>query len=138
VVGDDGQIVVLAGGRERVLLATLVLRANQAVSTDRLVDALWGDDPPATAANALQVHVSKLRKRLAAAGAGESLASAPQGYVLRTESGEVDLEGFERLVRMAAGDPAAISKRLREALTLWRGPALADVSSDLLRGESLG
>jgi predicted ATPase/DNA-binding SARP family transcriptional activator len=134
VVGDDGGTVALAGGRERVLVATLVLGANQVVSTDRLVDALWGDDPPATADNALQVHVSKLRKKLSRAGARESLSSAPKGYVLSTAPGDVDLEEFEQLVSAATGEPAEISARLREALALWRGPALADVSSDLLRG----
>ncbi|MGO9857037.1 MAG: BTAD domain-containing putative transcriptional regulator [Acidimicrobiales bacterium] len=135
VVGEDDRAVTLAGRRERVLLATLVLGANQTVSTDRLVDALWGDDPPATAANSLQVHVSKLRKKLSAAGARDSLSSAPHGYVLRTGPGEVDVDQFEQLVSAATGDPAQVSTRLREALALWRGPALADVSSDLLQGE---
>ena len=127
--------MALAGGRERVLLATLVLGANQVVSTDRLVDALWGEDPPATAANALQVHVSKLRKKLAEAGAGDVITRAPQGYVLQTGPGDVDLDEFEQLVAAAAGDPAEVSKSLGKALALWRGPALADVSSDLLAGE---
>jgi DNA-binding SARP family transcriptional activator/tetratricopeptide (TPR) repeat protein len=135
VIGNDGKVVALAGDRERVLLATLVLGANQAVSTDRLVDALWGDDPPATAANALQVHVSKLRKKLAAAGGGDVLSRAPQGYVLRTGPDEVDGEEFERRASAATGGPAEVSTRLREALALWRGPALADVSSDLLHGD---
>jgi predicted ATPase/DNA-binding SARP family transcriptional activator/class 3 adenylate cyclase len=135
VIGDDGQAVALAGGRERVLLATLVLGANQTVSTGRLVDALWGEDPPATAANALQVHVSKLRKKLSPAGGRDVLPRAPQGYVLQTGPGEVDLEEFEELADVATGEPAEVSKRLREALALWRGPALADVSSDLLQGE---
>jgi predicted ATPase/class 3 adenylate cyclase len=135
VIGDNGQAVALAGGRERVLLAALVLGANQPVSTDRLVDALWGDNPPATAANSLQVHVSKLRKKLSAAGAVNGLSSAPRGYVLRTGPGEVDLEEFERFVSAATGDPAEVSTKLRETLTLWRGPALVDVSSDLLQGE---
>ena len=135
VIGEDGGAVALAGGRERVLLATLVLGANQTVSSDRLVDALWGEDPPATAANSLQVHVSKLRKKLAAAGADDGLSSAPRGYVLRTGPDEVDLEEFERLVSAAVGDAAEVSTRLREALAMWRGPALADVSSDLLAGE---
>ena len=135
VIGENGQAVALAGGRERVLLATLVLGANQTVSTDRLVDALWGDDRPATAANSLQVHVSKLRKKLVEAGAGDVITRAPQGYVLQTGPGDVDLEEFERLVSAVIGDPTEVSKRLGEALALWRGPALADVSSDLLAGE---
>jgi predicted ATPase/class 3 adenylate cyclase len=83
----------------------------------------------------LQVHVSKLRKKLSAAGAGENVSSAPQGYVLRTGPDEVDVEQFEQLANAATGDPAEISTRLREALSFWRGPALADVSSDLLAGE---
>ncbi len=136
LIGDDGAVVALPGDRERVLLATLVLGANQTVSTDRLVDALWGDDPPATAANALQVHVSKLRKKLAAVGAGEDLSSAPGGYVLQTRPGDVDLHQFEHLASATTGDSADISTRLGEALALWRGPALADVSSDSLRGET--
>ncbi len=135
VIGDDGSSVTLAGGRERVLLATLVLGANQVVSTDRLVDALWGEEPPATAANALQVHVSKLRKKLAEAGAGDVITRAAQGYVLQTGPGDVDLDEFEQLVGAAAADPAGVSKNLGKALALWQGPALADVSSDLLAGE---
>jgi DNA-binding SARP family transcriptional activator len=65
----------------------------------------------------------------------ESLSSAPKGYVRSTAPGDVDLEEFKQLVSAATGDPAEISKTLREALALWRGPALADVSSDLLRRE---
>ncbi len=134
VIGDDGVSVALAG-RERNLLATLVLDANEVVSTDRLVDALWGDDPPATADNALQVCVSKLRKKLAVAGAGDNVSSAAQGYVIRTRPNEVDIEEFEQLAGAATGDPAEVSTRLRHALALWRGPALANVGSDLLNEE---
>ncbi len=136
VIGDDGQAVALPGDRERVLLATLVLGANQTVSIVRLVDALWEDDPPATAANALQVHISKLRKKLAGAGGRDVLSRAAQGYVLQTGPGEVDIEEFEQLTGAATGDPAEVSARLREALALWRGPALTDVYSDHLKGET--
>ena len=135
-VGDDGRTVAFPGERERVLLATLALSANHVVSTSRLVEALWGEDPPPTAANTLQVHVSKLRRKLAEAASGrEVIASAPRGYLLRAEAGEVDMEDFEKLVSKREGSPREVSERLREALALWRGPALADVGSVLLEGD---
>ena len=137
VVGHDGVAVPLPGDRERVLLATLVLGANRVVSTSRLVDAIWGEDSPATAGKALQVHVSNLRKKLTAAGRADALGSAPGGYVLHACAGEVDLARFEELVEHQSGGPAEVSARLGEALSLWRGPALADVPSDLLQAERL-
>ncbi|HXW78798.1 MAG TPA: helix-turn-helix domain-containing protein, partial [Acidimicrobiales bacterium] len=98
VLGDDGSPLVLTGQRERVLLAVLVLNANRAVSPARLVDALWGEEPPATATNALQVQVSKLRKKLAAAsGRDDLLRNVAAGYVLEVGPGELDLERFEGL-----------------------------------------
>jgi predicted ATPase/DNA-binding SARP family transcriptional activator len=135
VIGADRQVVALSGDRERTLLATLAFGAGQPVSVSRLIDALWGEHPPATAANTLQVHVSKLRKKLAAAGAAEALQSVPEGYALRVRPDEVDATVFASLVEGATGDPAEVTTRLGEALLLWRGPALADVRSDLLQGE---
>ncbi len=134
VIADDGEAIALSGDRERVILATLALGINQVVTASRLIDALWGDDPPATASNSLQVHVSKLRKKLRAA-AGEKIESVPHGYVLRARPDQVDLNCFERMIEGATGDPAEVSKRLADALALWRGPTLADVDSDLLRGD---
>jgi predicted ATPase/DNA-binding SARP family transcriptional activator len=135
VIGEDGAAVGLSGERERTLIAALVLGSNRPAPTARLIDALWGDDPPATAGNALQVHVSRLRKKLASAGAPDILASTPQGYELRTKPGEVDVERFGQLIGQDEGDPVAAFARLGEALALWRGPPLSDVSSDLLRGD---
>jgi DNA-binding SARP family transcriptional activator/tetratricopeptide (TPR) repeat protein len=135
VIGADRQVIALSSERERTLLATLALSAGQPVSASRLIDALWGDHPPATAANTLQVHVSNLRKKLAAGEAGDNLQSVPEGYALRVEPDEIDATVFARLVEGATGEPAEVATRLREALSLWRGPALADVRSDLLRGE---
>jgi DNA-binding SARP family transcriptional activator/tetratricopeptide (TPR) repeat protein len=135
VIGADGEVVALSGERERTLLATLVLGAGQPVSVSRLIDALWGENLPATAVNTLQVHVSSLRKKLAAAGAAEILQSVPEGYGLRVGPDEIDATVFASLVEGASGEPAEIATRLREALSLWRGPALADVRSDLLQGE---
>jgi predicted ATPase/class 3 adenylate cyclase/DNA-binding winged helix-turn-helix (wHTH) protein len=137
VIGEDGQPIAFAGEKERILLATLVLGANQLVSVDRLVDAIWGDDPPATAANTLQAHISRLRKKLSGAGAPETPASAPGGYVLHARPDEVDWVRFEKLVRTAPDGPEQTTARLNEALALWRGPALADVDSDALRPESV-
>jgi DNA-binding SARP family transcriptional activator/tetratricopeptide (TPR) repeat protein len=135
VIGADAQVVALSGERERTLLATLALGAGQPVSVSRLIDALWGEHPPATAANTLQVHVSNLRKKLAGAGAAENLVSVPEGYALRVGLDEIDATEFARLVDGATGDAAEVATGLEEALSLWRGPALADVRSDLLVGE---
>ena len=122
--------------KERVLVATFVLGANQAVSAERLLDALWGEHPPATAANTLQVHVSKLRKKLSSAGASEALErTLSGGYLLHTKADEVDVARFEELVTSASGAPSLVAAQLTQALALWRGPALADVDSDLLAGE---
>lgn len=115
VVGDDGEPVALGGPRPRALLAMLLLHANEVVSTDRLIDGIWGESPPASAPNALQVHVHALRGAL---GADRILTRAP-GYLVRVKGGELDVERFEHLV--ATGKPA-------EALALWRGPALADLA----------
>ena len=117
VLGDDGVPVPLGGPRPRALLAQLLLEANTPVSTDRLIDGIWGESPPASAQNALQVHVHSLRNAL---GADRIVTRAP-GYLVRVEPGELDAERFERLV-------ASGGEGLREALALWRGPALADLA----------
>jgi DNA-binding SARP family transcriptional activator/tetratricopeptide (TPR) repeat protein len=135
VIGADGGVVALSGERERTLLATLLLGDGQPVSVSRLIDALWGEHLPATAVNTLQVHVSTLRKKLAAAGAAETLQSVPEGYALRVGPDDLDATVFASLVDGAAGEPAEVATRLEGALSLWRGPALADVRSELLRGE---
>jgi DNA-binding SARP family transcriptional activator len=103
----------------------LLLHANEVVSTDRLIDALWGAAPPPTAAKTIQVYVSRLRKEL---GDGR-LATRPPGYALRIDRSELDLARFEQLVGEAArSDPERAADTLREALALWRGPALADLT----------
>ena len=98
------------------MLALLLTRPNQVVSTDRLIDDLWGAEQPRTAANTVQYYVSQLRKLLGA----DRITTRPPGYAIGVEPGELDLERFEALVQR--GDPEA----LREALALWRGPPLAD------------
>jgi predicted ATPase/DNA-binding SARP family transcriptional activator len=120
----DGTLVALGGGRQRALLAYLCLHANEVVSRERLVDALWGDEPPATAPNALQVAVHALRRALGA----ERIVTQGSGYRLLLAPGELDLDRFERLVGEAAAGGASAAGRLAEALALWRGPALADLA----------
>ena len=122
---DDDRPVALGGGRQRALLALLLLHANEVVSTDRLLDELWGQRPPATAGKIVQVYVSRLRKVL---GHDRLLTRSP-GYVLRVDRSELDLGRFERLVAEAGrADPPGAASMLRRALALWRGPPLADLA----------
>jgi DNA-binding SARP family transcriptional activator len=124
-VVDGDRVLALGGVKPRSVLALLLLHANEVVSTDRLIDELWGDEPPATAVKSVQVHVSRLRKEL---GEDRLITRAP-GYVLRVEPSELDLARFEQLLGEAHGaDPELQATALREALALWRGPALADLA----------
>jgi DNA-binding SARP family transcriptional activator len=124
-VAEQDRTLALGGVKQRSLLAVLLLHANEVVSTDRLIDELWGDAPPPTAAKGLQVHVSRLRKDLGA----DRLATQPPGYVLRLDPSELDLARFEQLLEEAKrADPENAAQKLRHALSLWRGPALADLA----------
>jgi DNA-binding SARP family transcriptional activator len=136
-VWEHGRVVALGGPKQRALLATLLLHANHVVSADRLIDELWGDQPPATADNLLQGYVSQLRRRLPIRQDGRTprqlLATRSPGYVLRVERSLLDLHRFEQLVEvarlaMAEGAPQRAADALRKALALWRGPALGDVA----------
>jgi len=109
--------------RERKLLAILLVHANEVVSSDRLVHELWGEHPPKTAVPALHNAVSRLRKALGDA----AVRTRTPGYTLEVSADELDAARFEQLVTKAAGSaPEETAERLREALALWRGPALAD------------
>jgi DNA-binding SARP family transcriptional activator len=122
---EDDRSLALGGVKQRSLLALLLLQANQVVSADRLVDELWADAPPPTAAKSLQVHVSRLRKEL---GDGR-LLTRPPGYVLYVDPPDLDLARFEQLVGEARdAEPASAAQKLHQALALWRGPALADLA----------
>jgi len=120
----EGETTLPLGGRnQRALLTLLLLRANEPVSSERLVNELWGENPPRTATASLQNAVSQLRKLL---GPG-LLHTRPAGYVLELDGNQLDLVRFERLAREArALEPPERAIVLREALALWRGPALAD------------
>ena len=126
-VWDQGGEVSLGGLKPRALLAVLLLHPNEVVPADRLIDELWGEDSPEDAAAALRVNVSRLRKSLPQ----DLLTTRSPGYVVRVEPDALDLHRFERLVDegrslLARGLAAAAAERLRDALSLWRGPALAD------------
>jgi DNA-binding SARP family transcriptional activator len=123
-VVDDGRDLTPARPKQRALLVLLLLRANQVVSTDELIEALWGSAPPETAPNALQGHVSALRKLL---GPG-AIDTRQPGYALRVEPDSSDLGRAEALVEQAHAepDPARRSDLLRAALELFRGEPLSD------------
>ena len=112
-VSSDGETVDLGGRKQRTLLAMLLVEANRVVAQERLIEALWEDEPPETAAKGVQVYVSQLRKALGK----ERLETRSPGYLLRVEPDEVDALRFERLRDQG---------RLDEALALWRGSPLSD------------
>lgn len=126
-VTSDGEQIALGGASQRALVAVLLLHANEVVSSDLLIDQLWGDDPPASGVTALQVRVSQLRKALGKNAA--RLETSPSGYVLRVEPHEFDLDSFTRLLREAeSAEPVAAAEKLGEALALWRGQALTGLA----------
>jgi DNA-binding SARP family transcriptional activator len=125
-VTDAGRPLPLGGPKQRALLALLLLHANEVVPTATLIDAVWGESPPATVETILHGYVSKLRRVV-----GPRLATKPPGYVLRVGDGELDARRFDRLVTEARdAEPVERASRLREALALWRGPALVDFRYD--------
>ena len=131
-VCDGDRPVRLGEGRQRSVLILLLLHRNEAMASERLIDALWGESPPATAAKVLQNYVGQLRRALDDRE-GRRLQTRGRGYAIHVEDGELDLDRFERLVReggeaLALDRPADAAAWLREALALWRGPALADVA----------
>jgi DNA-binding SARP family transcriptional activator/class 3 adenylate cyclase len=131
-VTHEGRPVTL-GGRERVVLALLLLSGNRVVSSERLADQLWGERPPDRAIQSLRVHISRLRRALREAGADGLLVTRPRGYSVRVDPDALDAARFETLLaqgrrQRAEGDHPGAAASLREALSLWRGPALADVA----------
>jgi DNA-binding SARP family transcriptional activator len=125
-VERGGELVALGGQKPRALFAALALEPGRVVSVDRIVEALWPGDPPETAGHAVQVYVSQLRKSI-----GPVITTRAPGYVLEVSAERVDAHRFARLAQegraaLEGGDAAAAEVALREALALWRGPALAD------------
>ena len=134
----DGVPVSIGGPKQRALLAVLLINANRPVSRDRLIEALWGESPPPSAQQSLDTYLSRLRRQLG----GERVIRRPPGYLLEVGAGELDADLFvERVTagreRLAAGHAGQAAALLREALALWRGPALADVLGEpFARAES--
>jgi len=138
VVGDDGLELTLGGRKPRAVLALLLLRANEVVSSDQLIEELWAGAPPASAAKGLHVHVSRLRRALATGHpdqGNERLVTAAGGYVLRVGPDELDAQRCQRLIDdgrslLAAGRRDQALDALSGALELWRGDVLADFQYD--------
>jgi DNA-binding SARP family transcriptional activator/DNA-binding CsgD family transcriptional regulator len=137
-----GEPARLGGERQRVLLALLLAHGNELMTPDQLVELLFGERRRDAAVNAVQVAVSRLRRVLAAGDRGDGvLHSRPGGYLLRLEPGQLDAAVFERLLGegrglLTAGQTAGAAERLRQALALWRGAALADLAAvECLQGE---
>jgi DNA-binding SARP family transcriptional activator/streptogramin lyase len=134
---DGPRTVALGGSKQRALLAILLLRANEVVGRDRLIEDLWGDHAPGTASTALHGYVSQLRKALEPSRREDEhrvLITRAPGYLLRVDPEQFDLRRFEGLVRqakreLAGGDAQTASSMLAEALALWRGPPLAELGS---------
>ncbi|HEV8558253.1 MAG TPA: BTAD domain-containing putative transcriptional regulator [Actinophytocola sp.] len=138
-VTSAGEQRPLRTGKLRVVLATLLLRANQTVPVDELIDRLWGDTPPAAARNTAQTYVMRLRQVLGDDPRNPKLIhTLPGGYQITVTRDQLDLSRFRYLVQHAEGlEPDAATEALHEALALWRGPALADIPSESLRGDEL-
>jgi predicted ATPase/DNA-binding SARP family transcriptional activator len=129
-VGDDGPLA-LGPPKQRALLAVLLLNGNETVARERIVDELWGDSPPRSAVQSLQVYVHGLRQALGA----DRIETLGTGYRLRVERGELDLDAFEQRFdaasrSLAAGRPAEAADDLRAALRLFRGSPLADLARE--------
>ena len=139
LVRCGGRVVRLPAGKQRAVLAALLLQANRVVTADRLVDVMWGTTPPPTARAGMQNCVKRLRDSLGAARS--RISTEPGGYMIFLREGELDVARFEAKLddaraaaRSASWDAAA--RQAGEALSLWRGPPLADVASEVLAVEA--
>jgi basic membrane lipoprotein Med (substrate-binding protein (PBP1-ABC) superfamily)/DNA-binding SARP family transcriptional activator len=129
--GSGGAVLDLGPPKQRALLAILLLHVGEIVPVDRLIDLLWGEDPPRTAGHSIQIYVSELRKALEPPGGPRLILRRPPGYQLDAPAEAVDAYRFEALVQrgtalLASGDRDEAIKTLRSSLDLWRGPALSD------------
>ena len=129
--GAGSAVADLGPPKQRALLAILVLHVGEIVPVDRLIELLWGDGAPRTAAHSVQIYVSDLRKVLEPMAGRRLIHTRPPGYQLEASADDVDARRFERLVasglaEMESGDRAEAAAAFRQALSLWRGPALSD------------
>jgi predicted ATPase/DNA-binding SARP family transcriptional activator len=128
---ENDHALALGAPKQRAVLAVLLLNRNQVVTRERLIDGVWGDDPPDAAPRSLQVYVHGLRRSLGA----DRIVTHGRGYRLRVEPDEVDLERFEQLIEeahaaRAAGETASAAEAVRSALALWRGFPLAGLAGE--------
>ena len=123
----DGRPVVLGPRQQRAVLAMLALQLNRTVSTDRLIEGVWGERAPPSAPKLVQLYVSRLRKLL---GAEAEIVTRGRGYELRLAADRVDAARFESLIADATDADGSAAAVAREALALWRGAALADVADE--------
>ena len=141
VEDDAGDEITVPGQRPRALLTALLLDPGAVVPVERLIDALWGEEPPAAPVNAMQQVVARLRARLASAAGGEVLSTVPGGYRLAVPRDVVDAELFERACRRARElqlqDPRAAASMLDEGLALWRGPAYGEHAAGFARAPAV-
>src|SRR5215211_1415209 len=138
-VQNGGSPIALGGAKQRALLGVLLVNANQVVSRDRLIDELWGEVPPPSVVQSIQVYVSRLRKLLPP----DTLLTRTTGYVLEVDPKDVDLSCFERLLgegrkALAAHDPQRATEVLHDALDLWRGPPLAEFAFEPFAHAAIG
>jgi YVTN family beta-propeller protein len=142
-VFHDGEEVRIAGSRQRALLAYLLLHANEVVSSERLIDELFGEEPPDNALNSVHAGVSRLRRQLATGGVSEAaIVTRPPGYLLEVKPRDFDLDRFEQLTergrrQLEEGGAEAAAETLRGGLAIWRGPPLAELAGyEFARAES--
>src|SRR5215207_1767403 len=140
-VDEASRAIPIAGGRQRALLAILLVHANEPVSTDELIEGLWGEHAPAAPRKGVQIQVSRLRKALGDCGA--RVVTRANGYLVHVEPGERDLDRCERLAHegreaLATDNPRQAAEQLRQALALWRGPPLADFAFESFAQPEIG
>lgn len=138
VVVDGGRRLPLAGPKPRTLLAALLLDPGRTVATSRLVDGVWGEQPPGTASALIQTYVSSLRRALAPAAGRDLIATRPPGYTIEIDPDQVDLTRFSALAARGRGCAAAgrhgeAAEHFTAALALWRGPALEGLGESFIR-----
>jgi YVTN family beta-propeller protein len=138
VVRENGDALDVGGGKQRALLALLLLHARETVSTDAVIDALWGERPPASAASSLHAYVSRLRRALGR----DRLVRSGHGYRLEVGPDELDFDRFQRLLeegreRLAQADARGAADTLRAALALWSGPPLADLAYEAFAADEI-
>jgi DNA-binding SARP family transcriptional activator len=134
-VSVDGRLLPLGSPKQRALLALLLVHANEMISRDRIIEELWAEAPPASVESAFHVYLSRVRRLLVSAAGGGLLTREGHGYRLRIEPDQLDATRFEGLVdkggeALAAGKVRLAADHFRDALGLWRGPALADLQAE--------